>query len=157
MSKNDEVSEPTERDQNPFGGPATPEGQEIASEVPRNGPEDHSASPQTFSGEYVRQLREENARYRVKSKRAEDLARSLATEYARATGRLVDPSDLPFSDDLLNEYGNPDPQKVREGVEALIASKPHLARLRVSGDVGQGVGQTDTEPGLASMLRAGAG
>jgi hypothetical protein len=111
----------------------------------------------TFSADYVKSLREEGAKYRLKAKRSDNLARVLVTEYARGTGKLVDASDLNYSDELLGEDGNPDAQKVRDAVEALIASKPHLAAIRPVGDVGQGTQNADTMPGLASMLRAGAG
>ena len=52
-------------------------------------------------------------------------------------GRLVDASDLPFSDGLLDDDGMPNAEKVREAVEALAANKPQLAAIRPTGDVGR--------------------
>jgi hypothetical protein len=142
-----------------------PEAQETASESPEGRtsvgtpekPGETRTEPQaTFSADYVKSLREENAKYRLKAKQADNLARVLVTEYARGTGKLVDASDLSYSDELLDVDGNPDAEKVRDAVDALIASKPHLAAIRPIGDVGQGTQHAETMPGLASILRTGA-
>lgn len=152
MSKETEKG-PSEGSEGPGAG-KPPEGQEKGSEGRSEGSD---GQPETFSAEYVKKLRDENAAYRHRGKSADEMARALVTEYARSTGRLADPTDLPFSDALLNEDGKPDSAKVIAAVEELIERKPYLAAIKVSGDVGQGAGETNTMPGLADMLRAGAG
>jgi hypothetical protein len=87
----------------------------------------------------VQKLRDEAARHRVKAERADAPATRLATAQAALTGKLVDPSDLPFTDDLLDDDGLVDEIKGRAAVEDLVKRKPHLATRRPTGNVGQGV------------------
>lgn len=76
---------------------------------------------------------------------------------AAQTGRLADPTDLPVTDDLLDEDGMPDPAKVDEAVSRLIEAKPHLASTKPRGDVGQGARSDVADlPGLGSLLRSAA-
>lgn len=120
--------------------------------------EPSSPDPETFPAEYVRELREENAKSRTKAKRADDLAQRLVTAYASESRKLADPSDLPMSDDLLGEDGTPDRDKVLAAVDELLMRKPHLASTRVAGDVGQGArGHAVETVSLAELLRNGAG
>ncbi len=56
---------------------------------------------------------------------------------AQETGRLADATDLAVDDALFGEDGLPDADKVTVALDELLASKPHLAARRVSGDVGQ--------------------
>lgn len=150
------TTNPENTDQSPqetpeqTGEPAsTPDAAEATSE----GQED------TFSRSYVEELRAESARHRIGAKRADELARRLVSSYVEATGRLHDPRDLAFSDDLMGEDGFPDPEKVTSAVEALIKDRPHLARIRLVGDVGQGVTNEGASTGLAAfgdMLRSAA-
>ena len=112
--------------------------------------------PDTFDREYVQRLRDEAAGHRVRAKRADALAAALVTAQAAATGRLADPTDLPFSEDLLDDDGLVDDGKVRAAVDELIARKPHLAARRPRGDVGQGARPEPDDTGLAGLLRRGA-
>jgi hypothetical protein len=104
----------------------------------------------------VQKLRDEAAGHRVKAKRTDALNASLATAHAALTGKLADPTDLPFTDDLLDEDGLLDEDKVRAADDDLIKRKPHLAARRPTGDVGQGARPEAAEVGLAAMLRRGA-
>lgn len=114
--------------------------------------------PETFPAEYVRELREENAKSRTKAKGADALASRLVTSLAAGTGRLADPSDLPYSDDLLDDDGLPDAEKVAAAVDDLLTRKPHLSSTRVVGDVGLGArGEAAPMVSLAELLRSGAG
>jgi hypothetical protein len=92
----------------------------------------------------------------VRAKRADALAASLVTATAALTGKLADPTDLPFTDDLLDDDGYVDEAKVRAAVDDLIKRKPHLAARRPRGDVGQGARPESQEEGLAALLRRGA-
>ncbi len=112
--------------------------------------------PETFDREYVQKLRDEAAGHRVKAKRAESLSAALVTAQAAATGRLADPTDLSYDEELLDEDGVPDPDKVLAAVEELLKRKPHLAARRPRGDVGQGARPEQQEEGLAALLRRGA-
>lgn len=113
--------------------------------------------PETFDREYVQKLRDEAAGHRVKAKRADALAAALVTAQAAVTRRLADPTDLPYSDDLLDDDGLVDVDKVRAAVDELISAKPHLAARRPrGGDVGQGARPEPDDTGLAGLLRRGA-
>lgn len=89
-----------------------------------------SPDPETFPAEYVRELREENAKSRTKAKRADDLAARLVTSLAAGTGRLADPSDLPVTEALMDDDGMPDEAKLLAAVDELLTRKPHLAATR---------------------------
>jgi len=117
-----------------------------------------SPDPATFPAEYVRELREENAKSRTKAKRADDLTARLVTSIAAGTGRLADPSDLPVTDALMDDDGYPDAEKLTAAVADLLERKPHLASTRPVGDVGQG-SRSEVAPmvSLAELLRSGAG
>ena len=122
-------------------------------------PEDDRTEPETFSAEYVADLRAEAAESRVKAKRATDLEQALREAViSKVAGRILqDPSTLEWSDDLADEDGMPDPEKIREAAEALAADKPHLSR--VGGETLQGHRGEESDAGavdLAGLLRAGA-
>lgn len=114
--------------------------------------EDESSSdetePDTFDRDYVHQLRQENGKWRQRAQRADDLAHRLHTELVRATGRLADPSDLPFDEDHLA-----DADKMVAAIGELLAGKPHLASRRPTGNIGQGATPTAGTVDLAAMLR----
>jgi hypothetical protein len=125
------------------------------------GPVADDASPrkdvtETFDREYVQKLRGEAASHRVKAKRADALAASLVTATAALTGKLADATDLPYTDDLLDEDGFVDEDKVRAAVDELVKRKPHLAARRPTGNVGQRARPEVQEEGLGAMLRRGA-
>lgn len=109
----------------------------------------------TFTAEYVKELRDEAAAHRVKSKRVDDANVRLATSYASATGRLVDVDAFTFTDDMLGEDGLVDEAKVRTAVDALIEAKPYLARRTPITPIAQGVQPEAPEtPGLFALIRA---
>ncbi len=119
--------------------------------------EDVAPEPESFDRAYVQKLRDEAAGYRVRAKRTDTLNARLATAQAALTGKLADPTDLPFTDDLLDDDGLADEDKVQAAVDALIKRKPHLAVRRPIGDVGQGARpEAPADGGLAALLRRGA-
>ena len=97
------------------------------------GQEPDAEEPDTFPRDVVEKLRQENGRYRQRAKQADTLAQRLHTELVRATGRLADPTDLPFDESHLD-----DPDALAAAVDDLLDRKPHLASRRPSGDIGQG-------------------
>lgn len=107
----------------------------------------------TFPREYVEKLRKESAGYREKVRDAEEhsdaLARKLHAELVRQTGRLQDPSDVPFAAEHLD-----DPEALTATIDALLTDKPHLRARKVAGDVGQGKRTTAETVDLAALLRA---
>jgi len=107
--------------------------------------------PETFPREYVEKLRDENARYRTRAQRADDLAARLHTALVAATGRLADPDDLPFDDAHLDAA-----DALSTAIDDLLARKPHLASRRPAGDVGQGATPSGETVNLAGILRARA-
>lgn len=106
----------------------------------------------TFSRAYVEKLRKESAGYRERARLADDYAQRLHTALVSATGRLADPTDLPFDAANLD-----DEQALSGAIDELLTRKPHLASRRPFGDVGQGNRGGVSEPvNLADMLRARA-
>lgn len=105
-----------------------------------------------FSRSYVEKLRRESAGYRERARLADDYAQRLHTALVSATGRLADPSDLPFDAENLD-----DTERLSGAIDELLTRKPHLASRRPFGDVGQGNRGATAEPvNLADMLRARA-
>lgn len=110
-----------------------------------------SDEPDTFPREYVEKLRKEAADARVKAKDRDTLAERLHVALVAATGRLADPTDLPFDPEHLD-----DADALSAAIDALVERKPHLASRRPIGDIGQGA-STGIEPvSLAGILRANA-
>jgi len=107
--------------------------------------------PETFPREYVEKLRDESAKHRTRAQRADDLGQRLHTALVAATGRLADPSDLPFEESHVD-----DAEALTAAIDELLLRKPHLASRRVTGDVGQGASKSGETVDLAGMLRARA-
>lgn len=107
---------------------------------------------EVFPREYVEKLRQENGRYRQRAQRAEELGHRLHRELVKATGRLADPTDLPFDETHLD-----DPDALNAAVDQLLESKPHLASRRPTGEIGQGPATSSTAVDLAALLRSRAG
>lgn len=108
--------------------------------------------PETFPREYVEELRHENGKYRQRAARADELAHRLHTELVRATGRLADPTDLPFDENHLATVAD-----MATAIDELLARKPHLASRRPNGDIGQGMSGGSSSVDLAAILRGNAG
>lgn len=162
MTTNDAQTAPGNGPERPQDGPEAGSG---GSDGPQgtqdgqgadSGDQDQDAA--TFPASYVKELRDEAAKARVKAKRADSLAQKLIASMASATGRLADPTDLPLSEALLDDDGMPDEAKVLAAIDDLLKRKPHLASRKPSGDVGQGVTNGSAKDvSLADMLRVGAG
>jgi hypothetical protein len=115
------------------------------------GEETGAEKPDTFPREYVEKLRDENAKYRQRAQRSDELAQRLHEALVEATGSLQDPTDLAFDESHLD-----DPEALQQAIDELLAAKPHLAARRPRGDVGQGQTGTSNTLDLAEMLRARA-
>lgn len=103
-----------------------------------------AGTAETFSADYVRQLRDEAAKLRVRAQHTDELRARLHTELVRATGKLADPNDFPYSPedaDLLD-----DPEALNAAIDALLAEKPHLRSRTPRGDIGQGKRGTADNP-----------
>lgn len=130
---------------------ATPEG-DIPDATPEVSDPKSDPEPETFPRSYVEDLRRENGKYRQRAGEADALATRLHTELVRATGRLADPTDLPFDPDHIADAG-----KMVAAIDALLEAKPHLAARRITGDIGQGAqGDTGTVS-LIDILRGTTG
>lgn len=103
---------------------------------------------EVFPREYVERLRQENGKYRQRAQRADELAHRLHRELVKANGRLADPTDLPFDETHLD-----DADALAAAVETLLASKPHLASRRPTGEIGQGPATATNTVDLAALLR----
>ncbi|TQK27885.1 hypothetical protein [Arthrobacter sp. SLBN-53] len=95
----------------------------------------------TFPRQVVEDLRKENGKYRQRAQQADTYAQRLHTEMVKATGRLADPTDLPFDEDHLADAGN-----MVAAIDALLEAKPHLASRRPVGDIGQGQRGSTAQP-----------
>lgn len=104
--------------------------------------------PETFPRAYVEQLRQESAGYRTRAQQSDALAGRLHTALVAATGRLADPTDLPFDAAHID-----DETALTAAIEDLLARKPHLASRRPAGDIGQGATTTGETVDLAGLLR----
>lgn len=105
----------------------------------------------TFPREYVEKLRDENAKYRQRAQKADDLAHRLHNALTAATGRLADPSDLPYEESHLD-----DPEALQRAIQELLEKKPHLGSRKPAGNIGQGVSSSTDAVDLAAMMRARA-
>lgn len=121
---------------------------DTAEETPETEPE----VEETFPRDYVEKLRQENGKYRQRAQHADTLAHRLHIELVRATGKLADPSDLPFDDAHLE-----DPVALAAAVEELLTAKPHLASRKPTGEIGQGPARASGTVDLAGLLRTRAG
>lgn len=123
----------------------------VVEEINEEGKTDND-DQDTFPRAYVEQLRAESAKYRTKSQSADALAHRLHVELVRGTGRLADPSDLPFDQSHID-----DPAALEAAIEELIKNKPHLASRKPRGDIGQGAStQTAATVDLLGLLRSRA-
>ena len=105
----------------------------------------------TFPREYVEKLRDENAKYRQRAQKADDLAHRLHNALTEATGRLQDASDLPYDESHLD-----DPEALQRAIQELLEKKPHLGSRKPAGNIGQGVSSSTDAVDLAAMMRARA-
>ena len=108
--------------------------------------------PSTFlrspAREVVEKLRQENGKYRRRAAKADTYAQRLHTELVRATGKLADPTDLPFNEDHLD-----DPDAMTAAINDLVTRKPHLASRKPMGEIGQGATPSAATVDLAAILR----
>lgn len=137
------MTEPTDQQTPPTDQTDTPQ----AEQTPPEG--------DTFPREYVERLRREAADHRTTAKQAQEaldpLQQRLHALLVERTGRLADPSDLPFDPAHLD-----DEAALTAGVDELLVRKPHLASRRVVGDIGQGAGEPKPAVNLAGLLAAHA-
>ena len=89
--------------------------------------------PKVFDEDYVKDLREENKRYRLRAKQVDELSHRLHRELVKADGRLQDASDLDFDEAHLE-----DDEALKAAIDSLLESKPHLKARRATGDIGAG-------------------
>lgn len=113
-----------------------------------------TSEPETYSADYVRELRAESAERRIKAKRVDEANARLARAYAQQDGRLVEPGELGYGDHLLDDDGLVDLTKVTAAIDELLQSKPYLATQRPLQPIAQGVRQDIPEqPSLFALLR----
>ena len=99
----------------------------------------------------LEKLRQENGKYRQRAQRGEEYAQRLHTELVRATGKLADPTDLPFDEAHLVESDT-----LSRAIDDLLTRKPHLASRRPVGEIGQGPSPSAGSVDLAAILRGKA-
>lgn len=128
----------------------TPEEPTVEDDVQTDN-EEPTEEQDTFPRDYVEKLRDENAKYRQRAQQVDEYAERLHTALTAASGRLQDPSDLPFDQSHLD-----DPEALETAIQELLANKPHLASRKPSGNIGQGVTKTTDTIDLAGLLRSRA-
>ena len=122
-----------------------------ASDAAQGAQDASQGNAETFPREYVEKLRKEAAEARLKAKKADDYARALFAARVAATGRLADPSDLPFDPELVD-----DTDALKAAIDELLQAHPHYASRTPQGDIGQGATTTSDTVDLAGILRARA-
>lgn len=110
-------------------------------------PEDQDMFPR----DVVEKLRRENAAARTKAKDRDTLAQRLHRVLVEQTGRLADPTDLPFDEAHLA-----DPEALTAAIDELLTRKPHLAARTFHGNIGQGATTGPASIDLAAILRHNA-
>jgi len=143
----DETNQPVETET----AEVTVPGSQTEGREPGTADDETEPEPETFPREYVAKLRDEAAKYRQRAAKTDDLAQRLHTALVSATGRLADPSDLPYDEAHLDDL-----DALTAAVDALLVAKPHLASRRPMGNVGQGASGDVGTVSLAGLLRAGA-
>lgn len=129
--------------------PVEPKVDDIEAPPPDGDDQTTEDDAETFPREYVEKLRGQSAKYRDRAKVADTLAARLHTQLVKATGRLADPTDLPFDDAHLE-----DTDALADAIDDLLERKPHLASRKVVGDIGQGQRGGTAEPfSLLGMLK----
>lgn len=121
----------------------TPEGESTTTDTPEDA--------ETFPREYVEKLRDENAKYRQRAGQSDELAQRLHLEMVKATGKLADPTDLPYDEEHVR-----DAPKLLDAIDALLTAKPHMANRKPTGDIGQGVSAASDTFSLSGLLRTNA-
>lgn len=111
-------------------------------------PDSPADESDTFDRAYVEKLRQENGKYRQRAQRADDLAHRLHTALVEQTGKLADPTDLPFDEAHLD-----DADSLTAAIDELLTAKPHLAARRIAGDIGQGASKPSDGVNLLNILR----
>jgi hypothetical protein len=114
-----------------------------------HGTEHQDDDGKPFDREYVERLREESKGYRQKLR---DTEGKLFAARVAATGRLADPTDMPFDAALVD-----DADALNAAIDALLTAKPHLATRKPAwGDVGAGeAGTGSSGPTWADLFRSG--
>lgn len=99
-----------------------------------NNDESDDNEERTFSEKYVKELREESKKHRLRSKDRDELASSLADALVKIDGRLA-PGAVDIPDDIRS---HPTPEKVEEWVTGVISANPRLSSRAPAADVGLG-------------------
>jgi hypothetical protein len=112
-------------------------------------------SAETFPADAVRELRDELAKRRIRAKEQAAAANArLLTAYTRADGRLVEPDLLEMTEDLFDEDGFIDPERVTAAIDGLLQAKPYLSARKPTQPITQGVQpQVPDTPGLFTLIR----
>lgn len=132
--------------------PAEPQDVTVVEDLPQRSTAEADAEPDTFPREYVQALRKEAADHRAKAKKVTDANARLMALHAEMDGRLINVSELAYTDDLVDDSGLVDPQKVAQAIDALIESKPYLRKS--APPISQGVmPRPPDEPSLFDLLR----
>lgn len=123
--------------------------------TPDGDPEGTERDTDVFPRKVVEDLRREAQGLRERAKSAEarsdELARELFAHKVAALGKLADPADLEYSEELLS-----DPEALNAAVDDLLTKRPHYAARRVTGTVGQGHrgDSVAAAPTFADLLRS---
>lgn len=126
---------------------------EATSPATEQAPVEDTEPAKVYDAEYVAKLRQEAAEARVKAKRVDGLSAQLLSAFVALDGRLIDPDDLPFTLDLVDDDGNLVREKITAAIDALIDRKPHLAARRPTKPVAQGAKPEPEPVSLHAMMR----
>lgn len=118
--------------------------------------DDPGVSRETFDKDYVQGLRHEAKSYRTRLRDTEQLAKqrgeALLSARVAATGLLADPSDVAYTDELLDG----DDDALRAHIDQLLTQKPHLRAVNTGGGGLPNRHEDGSTVSLASLLRGNA-
>lgn len=135
----------TEQHEEATNVPIEPTTDESARVPEQAAPDGGESANDVFPRKVVESLRREAAAARVKAKDADRLREELFRARVALDGRLADPTDLPY-DEQLDQDG------ITAAIDALLESKPHMAR-RPRGDIGAGPRGGAGSVDLVSVIR----
>lgn len=104
--------------------------------------EENTNEEQTYPAHVVKELREENAKFRTRARDSssalEDSNRRLFSALVKLDGRLADPDGFEYDADLLEGTA------LEDRITAVLEKNPRLGSRAVSGDVGQGASRNES-------------
>lgn len=142
----DQPGQPADEDEHGDDLPADEDEQPADDAGDEDEDEDEDERPGNGNAEAAKYRRQRNEA----RNQADEYGRRLFTELVRATGRLADPTDMPYSAELLDS-----PDDLAAAIDDLTTAKPHLKARRFA-NLGQHQRGRPAGQSLGDILRSHA-